>query len=174
LSLSHNCATIAIVLRSLKMEKIGVKNLLVSEIGTRLDYEINEKIKNLDLPEEVRAEKVSGKIVASRLEETIIVKGNLVADLVLICDRCLENFKAHIPFHLEREYNLNRADFSEESLYVDKRGDIDIEKPIREEIILTLPMQNFCKKNCKGICQNCGVNLNKEKCKCKRSKRKKE
>jgi uncharacterized protein len=156
------------------MEKINVKNLLISEVGTRLTFDINEAIKVIGLPSEIEGKKVVGKLKATRLEDTVLVSGEFVAGTVLICDRCLENFKAHIPFTLEREYNLNRSKESVEELIVDKFGEIDVTEPIREEIILAIPMKNICDEKCEGICAKCGVNLNKEECKCKIKKKRRK
>ncbi|MDD5692932.1 MAG: YceD family protein [Patescibacteria group bacterium] len=153
------------------MENISIKKLLNSDLGTKLFFEVDEPIHNIDLPPEILGKKVVGKITATKLDETIILTGDLVAGTILICDRCLENFKGHIPFHLEREYNLNRMVKSEEGLFIDKYGEIDLTIPIREEIILALPIKNICKSDCSGICSGCGVNLNHEKCSCKKSKK---
>lgn len=153
------------------MEKINVKKLLTSDIGAKQFFGINEEIKNLGLPEEIEGKKLVGKLNLTKLENSILVEGEFVAGTVLICDRCLENFKTHIPFKLEREYNLNRSVDSAENLFVDKYSDIDITEPVREEVILAVPMKNICSEQCLGICLGCGANLNKEKCKCKNKKK---
>ena len=45
--------------------------------------------------------------------------------------------------------------------------DVDLGEEIRQELILSIPPKILCKKDCKGICPQCGANLNKEQCKCK-------
>ena len=35
-----------------------------------------------------------------------------------------------------------------------------------EELVLSLPAKPLCKKGCKGLCQNCGQNLNLGPCSC--------
>jgi uncharacterized protein len=37
---------------------------------------------------------------------------------------------------------------------------------VREQILLNLPEQVFCKEDCKGLCQKCGANRNLIDCKC--------
>lgn len=136
------------------------------EIGHRVSFDINETLKAIVLPEEFEGKKIVGKVVLTKLEETILAEGDFVAGVVLICDRCLVSFKAHIPFRLEREYNLNRNEDSIENLFVDKYGEIDLSEAIREDIILNIPMKNICDAKCLGICPGCGVNLNIEECRC--------
>ncbi|MBU1147145.1 MAG: DUF177 domain-containing protein, partial [Candidatus Omnitrophica bacterium] len=46
-------------------------------------------------------------------------------------------------------------------------GDIlEIDDDIRQEIILDSPMKVVCRPDCKGLCPNCGQNLNVGKCEC--------
>lgn len=41
---------------------------------------------------------------------------------------------------------------------------------IREQVILAIPMQPLCNEDCKGLCQNCGKNLNEGDCGCSPNK----
>ena len=152
------------------MDKINIAKLLNSDLGADLKFELDESIHNLDLPTEMIGKRVAGKLTVIKLDGLVLLKGDLLANAVLICDRCLDNFKAHIPFNLECEYNLNRSRLGEGGLAVDKFGGIDLTIPLREEIILALPIKNICGPNCAGICAGCGVNLNKEKCTCKKER----
>ena len=43
---------------------------------------------------------------------------------------------------------------------------IDITEIVEKAIISTLPIKRLCKEDCKGLCQSCGANLNKEECSC--------
>lgn len=43
---------------------------------------------------------------------------------------------------------------------------IDISEDVRQEIILNLPARILCMDNCKGLCMDCGVDLNTETCAC--------
>jgi uncharacterized protein len=37
---------------------------------------------------------------------------------------------------------------------------------VREEIILSIPMKAVCSETCKGLCPECGQNLNEGQCDC--------
>lgn len=133
------------------MEKIEVKKLVLGDIGTSQKLQIAEAIGDLDFPDELEAETLNGQLKLIRLEDTILVTGEFSAEITLQCDRCLENFKKKIEFTLEREYEINRQKETEENLYVDKYLLIDISEPIREELLMAIPMKNICKEDCKGI-----------------------
>ena len=37
---------------------------------------------------------------------------------------------------------------------------------LREQVLLALPMKAICRSDCRGLCPNCGANLNHEECRC--------
>ena len=43
---------------------------------------------------------------------------------------------------------------------------IDITKDVRDYALLAIPMKKLCKEDCKGLCVNCGKNLNEGDCNC--------
>ena len=43
---------------------------------------------------------------------------------------------------------------------------LDVDEFVYSEVILDLPSKHLCEPDCKGICPNCGKNLNKGECGC--------
>ena len=41
-----------------------------------------------------------------------------------------------------------------------------LEDVLKEQILLALPVKQLCRANCKGLCPQCGKNLNVESCNC--------
>ena len=39
---------------------------------------------------------------------------------------------------------------------------LDLEPVVRDAIVLSLPLAPLCKDDCRGLCSQCGVDLNKE------------
>ena len=152
------------------MQLLSVKNLFRQDVGAMETFEIDEKGEQFDFPEEIEVASVKGKATAIKLEDTVAVSAKLTADTTLICDRCLDNFEREINFSFEREYTIDRKDESEDGLYVDKYGNVDPSGPIHDELLLSVPTQNFCRVDCPGICPHCGHNLNHEECTCKINK----
>jgi uncharacterized metal-binding protein YceD (DUF177 family) len=50
--------------------------------------------------------------------------------------------------------------------YFIDEGWLDLRQPLREQILLTLPMHPLCRPDCKGLCSTCGHNLNEGPCNC--------
>ena len=86
----------------------------------------------------------------------IVADTHITAEFGYFCARCLEALSST----QERSYKFD-FELSSDIEYV------DLGEEIRQEIILANPARVLCRKECKGICPNCGVNLNVEKCKCK-------
>ena len=61
------------------------------------------------------------------------------------------------------EINLKYDDL-EIGFYRDER--IDLRGVILEPILIDLPMKMVCDPDCKGLCDQCGTNLNTSSCTC--------
>jgi uncharacterized protein len=47
---------------------------------------------------------------------------------------------------------------------------IDLTEDIRDYALLAVPMKRLCSENCKGLCTNCGADLNNGPCDCREEK----
>ncbi len=115
----------------------------------------------------------SGEIerVGAKSHLSGVIKTNASLD----CTRCLDPIKKHFEFSFRAIFSdPNDTDTSVE---VEVRGDeldesplgggkVDAAEIVREQILLELPEQIFCAKDCKGLCPKCGENLNLIDCKC--------
>jgi len=108
--------------------------------------------------------------------ERVCVEGKLGADLVLTCSRCLKPFarKIHKAFELEyrpdpmvetegEDFGLSYTEL-EVGFYRDDR--LDVRAVISEQIVLEIPMKPVCQRACKGLCEQCGADLNEGPCNC--------
>jgi uncharacterized protein len=111
------------------------------------------------------------KIFVDRLENLFRFKISVSTESVLSCDRCLENIKTDFNETIEHLYQLGHSELdSDEIEYLpDNSKEIDLSKTIQDVFVLNRPIQILCKKNCKGLCVSCGVDLNKKSCDCHES-----
>lgn len=88
------------------------------------------------------------------------------------CDRCLETVPTTVEFHVDTEVDMEQAasgeEAQEEKDYVDGYN-LDVDRLIFDEILLSMPGKTLCKEDCKGLCLVCGANLNVADCGCDRS-----
>lgn len=82
------------------------------------------------------------------------------------CDRCMTEVDRVYDFHFQHLLadHLNDEDNDDFLLIEDMR--LDLEDFVREDIFLTLPTKFLCKEDCKGLCPQCGKNLNEGSCSC--------
>jgi len=104
----------------------------------------------------------------------IRVKGRLAVRMEAECDRCLEITGFPIDENFELFYrpadNLTEEEAGLEETESDMgfyEGDgLELVDVLREQILLSLPMQRVCREDCKGICPVCGQNRNQVACGC--------
>ena len=60
---------------------------------------------------------------------------------------------------------LSVTDAEAEIGYYQGEG-ILLEDVLREQVLLALPLKSTCREDCKGLCPQCGKNLNQEPCSC--------
>ncbi len=105
-----------------------------------------------------------------KVDESVVMNGKIEYTLAGECARCLKPFDKTIETNFEavllQQLDETVEDESDEIRLKITDGCVDLEEIIKQMIYLSLPMKSLCKEDCKGICPNCGVNLNYEECKC--------
>ncbi|MGI9859822.1 DUF177 domain-containing protein [Moorella naiadis] len=104
----------------------------------------------------------------------LMVKGQVATTLELTCDRCLARFSYPVIAPLEEEYASTAGQDPDEGETEEKdreirplMGDVlDLQPAVTEALILALPMKWLCQENCRGLCPQCGQNLNEGQCHC--------
>lgn len=94
-------------------------------------------------------------------EKKVNLEGCLTGTLKMPCDRCMEDVLYNFETNFSKDIQLDDPD-----IYYVEGHDLDLEKLALSELIIDLPMKVLCNATCKGICNQCGVNLNKETCNC--------
>jgi uncharacterized protein len=107
-----------------------------------------------------------------KVEDYILLTGIVKYSYQETCARCLTEFENTSETKFEavvgksQKNNDNDDDESDEIKLVIEDGCVNLNETIKQMIYLSMPMKAICSSDCKGICPNCGVNLNVEKCKC--------
>ena len=117
--------------------------------------------------EEIRAiEKVLVEGVAISENDVIVIEASIKTKLKLNCSRCLDTFIYPIDIDIEERFTNNKElQDNEEIIFVDS-DTLDIAKIVENVIISTLPIKRLCTDDCKGLCYQCGKNLNEGSCQC--------
>jgi uncharacterized protein len=106
--------------------------------------------------------------------------GTVTTAFELGCSRCLEPFTLPVDAAFDLRYlpkggaleprdgdderETNEDDVSS-SFY--EGEEIDLAALLREQFYLALPMKPLCRPDCRGLCPQCGTNLNVDTCQCR-------
>ena len=96
-------------------------------------------------------------LYAQRVSDELIVRGTLGVDVDLQCARCSEFFSTTVSV----------SDFLRAYPAPEGTDEVNLTDDFREEILLHVPGFPVCSEDCKGVCPQCGVDLNKGSCTCK-------
>jgi uncharacterized protein len=131
--------------------------------------------------------RVDGKVICGELENitpegqiksdmvftndfgTISLKMNIEFDYGASCDRCASDIKNHMTLetnHVIATQNEKDITEEDEDVIIIDNYKLDVDELIFNDIVLNLPMKQLCSDECKGLCPQCGQNLNEGKCKC--------
>src|SRR5258708_17344239 len=152
---------------------LDVKELAVHKLRIRKTYVPGSidfhsaEIKQVE-PLEVNA-------TAELLESQIRIEGSLETKIELVCARCLEPvvedvsrsfdlFSAPLPKEAKPKEDRLKDDDTEIGFY-DGSG-LFLADVIKEQVLLALPLKVICQSDCRGLCPNCGANLNHQDSRC--------
>jgi uncharacterized protein len=154
---------------------------MIIDLTTSADREIgfDEKIESSDIDLDEAETFVAAPVeIKGNVKKGIVqidVEGDIKTKIETNCSRCFEKSELNLQFPFRAafvtEENYTQAteteirnDDLDVSIYDGER--IDLTEIAREQILLNLPTQNFCRENCQGLCEKCGANLNETECGC--------
>lgn len=154
----------------------NVAQLLKSAPGTTLDVELdNEDEFDLREGEADLAGPVTGHLRLHRTNQGVYVDGMVSAPVRLQCTRCLREFTETLEFPLREEFyptiDVNSGvpvsgPHDADAFAIDRHHEVDLREPIRQALVLALPMKPLHSEDCAGLCPNCGKDLNDGPCGC--------
>jgi len=105
----------------------------------------------------------------------IRVNGKLATELEMPCARCLEPVLQEVKRSFDLLYRPLGVDAGREEMSVTSveaeigyyQGEgLLLEDVLREQVLLAVPLKAICRQDCKGLCPQCGTNLNSSACSC--------
>lgn len=88
-----------------------------------------------------------------------------------VCDRCAEDYKTEQIINIDYYFHIgeiitNNSDDIEIINLDENGGNLVFDEYYAESFILALPLKALCSAECKGLCHECGINLNHKQCNC--------
>lgn len=112
------------------------------------------------------------RVFVQPMDEGVLVKGEIKGKVSVPCNRCAEDAYYDIDSDFSEYEEIpaesGAKDDSREGaiVYQMHAPMLDLDEVCWEQFMLALPAQPLCKEDCKGLCPQCGANLNAESCGC--------
>jgi uncharacterized protein len=122
-----------------------------------------------------RAEVIRENRGAKIVVEDIRIVGDLFAQFQIRCARCLDPAQREVKEAFDLIYRPQGVDtvgdevsisLAETEIGYYQGEGLLLEDVLKEQILLALPVKLVCSTECKGLCPQCGGNLNVEQCDC--------
>jgi uncharacterized protein len=118
-------------------------------------------------------------VVVQRMGVEILLQGSGILEMKTECSSCLKVFETKVPvsFRTTLRPKPNQAQALPEEMELCAQeldesfysGDVlELDDILREQVLLSLPMHPRCSEECRGLCANCGADLNQTQCDCDR------
>ena len=155
------------------MIAINVAQLLLALQGTVRRYDFDEEL--ADLAADGGARRVRGQVALLRTGHGILADGTFETTLLVECSRCLEEATVPIVGRFQEEFVPTvevrtgaplPADPQTEAFPIDAMHVLDLSEAIRQHVVMATPLQPLCTSDCRGLCPECGHDLNTGPCAC--------
>jgi len=119
---------------------------------------------------------IDGHVRMRRTNQGLLVDGWVELTLELSCNRCLKTFEQPMHVDFEEQFyptvdvisGMPLDPFDEDEIFpIDAHHEVDLTEAVRQNVLLALPMVTICREDCKGLCPQCGQDLNLGSCECK-------
>jgi uncharacterized protein len=161
-------------MKKLESMIFNVAQLMKAPVGTSLVYDFQED--NVQFDDDIKViGPLNGYVRMRRTNQGLLVDGWVELTLELTCNRCLKEFELPMHVNFEEQFyptvdvvsGLPLASFDEDEIFpIDAHHQVDLTEAIRQNLLLALPMVAICQEDCKGLCPQCGHDLNLGPCEC--------
>ena len=119
------------------------------------------------LGEDLVVQSLRGVLTLARIHSGLLASGRLVVELEAECVRCLAPLPLTLTIEVEDLLFLSPSAHQPGALYrITEGGWIDLTPALREYVLLNMPWRPLCRPDCRGLCSQCGQNLNEGPCSC--------
>jgi uncharacterized protein len=122
--------------------------------GMDMAEKIDPRNLNIETEHVHYADNIFVKAHIEKTKDVLTAKCDIKLKKTQVCSRCLCEFESEVDKQSDFIYKLQGE-------YI-----IELDDNIKDAIILDYPIKILCKPDCRGLCHNCGKNLNYGDCDC--------
>lgn len=153
-------------------KQINVAQFLKEPTGSTRAMHVDEVV---SFDREAASHHIAGDVTLIRVGSGILAQGRFDTQSQLTCSRCLSVFVYPFSFDVDDEFYPAVDIVTDESIgqpedsnsfAIDEHHILDLGELFRQSTLLAIPMKPLCCPECRGLCPECGVDLNHESCDC--------
>lgn len=107
---------------------------------------------------------IEGKAKVSRTPQGLFVEGDFSGNISLTCVRCLCDYIQPMRWEFDELFAFSRDNITDSGLLIPDDAHIDLYPLVHDFAFIEVPIQPICSPDCKGLCIECGQNLNEKDC----------
>ena len=116
------------------------------------------------------SEPVKAEGVVRNTAGVLVMTGEITTCIHGTCDRCASSFDrdVNIPINVVLVTEMANEENEDEWVFRLEGASADLDDIVRTVFVLNLDSKLLCKEDCKGLCHQCGKNLNEGPCNCQK------
>ncbi len=142
--------------------RLNVGFIVHQTIGYFRDFDFD--IPKVTIEPDLHLTGLKGVVRVTRTPQGLLAEVKLSATTQADCVRCLEPFTQPLAADFSELYAFDKRSVTESGLILPENGHINLAPVLREFMILDIPIRPLCREDCKGLCSECGTNLNLSSC----------
>ncbi len=150
------------------MTSFNVVGLLHEPPGAIRDYHLRDHYVTLGSDVEL-AGPMDLDVRLQRTNRGVLVRGTAAAPMLCICARCLDPYVDEVTVPISEEFlpsvdpesgtPLAQPSDDEEVQAITAHHEVELDRVLHDELLLTEPMHPLCRPDCPGLCAECGQSL---------------
>lgn len=145
---------------------LQLKDVFLNE-GSSLSFDYSLPLDKLDIMGDYPFKSPVG-VVATAVNRAGLVDLSVQAvfDYTTRCDRCFEPIVKHLEYTFTHSLAVELIDDENDDYIETPDYVLELDEVVTSDILLNLPSKFLCKADCRGLCPDCGANLNNGDCQC--------
>lgn len=153
--------------------RFPVSHHLRQPIGFQIEYELQEPLLHLD--DDAVLSNLQGRMRLLRTDRGLLVSVVATCTVGARCSRCLSDTGYALRLEFQEEYLPTVDALTGLALPIPEGADnfligadfvLDLAEALRQYKVIGEPAKPLCRPDCRGLCPNCGLNLNQGPCRC--------
>jgi len=143
--------------------RINVGFIVHEEVG--YNHEFPFEFESASFGDDLELKDFSGVIEVGRTSQGLVTTGNFEGETTLECVRCLNDFTHKLDWEITELFAFKSELANDDDvLPLPDSAQIDFAPILREYALLEVPIKPLHSPDCKGLCLECGQDLNVEDC----------